>query len=102
MALDDDVEKNDDYKKIKEEVEKLKLDENKFREERVCMPNPKVIFDKACSLANKLSDDNDRFRLLHSLDKLVTLKEIKSELKESPSEKLENVSQKMDKIILEQ
>ena len=69
MALDDDVEKSDDYKKIKEEVEKLKLDENKFREERVCMPNPKVIFDKACSLANKLSDDNDRFRLLHSLDK---------------------------------
>lgn len=102
MTLDDDVENDDDCKRIKKEIEKLKLDGNKFREERVCMPNPKIVFDKACLLANKLSDIN-RLLLLHSLDKLVKIKEIKlPELEESPSKKLENISREIDESILKQ
>lgn len=100
VTLDDDVENDDACKRIKEEIEKLKLDENKFREERVCMPNPKIVFNKACLLANKLSDIN-RFLLLDSLDELVKIKEIKlPELKKSPAKKLENIAQKIDDRIL--
>ncbi|KAL6431847.1 hypothetical protein ACFW04_007362 [Cataglyphis niger] len=103
LTLDDDVENDDACKRIKEEIEKLKLDENKFREERVCMPNPKIVFNKACLLANKLSNDVNRFLLLDSLNKLVKIKEIKlPELEENPTKKLENVAQKIDKSTLKQ
>lgn len=98
ITVDDNAE-SDNPKKIKDEVEKLKLDEIKFREERVCMPDPKIVYKKAYSLANKLSDDINQLLLSQALDKLVKLKDIKPlELKENPSEMLEDISQIDEKI----
>lgn len=90
--MDDDTE-SDNSKKIKDEVEKLKLDEIKFKEERVCMPDPKIVYEKAYSLANQLSDDINKLLLSQALDKLIKIKDIKPlELKENSSE-IENISQ---------
>ncbi|XP_029169359.1 gem-associated protein 5-like [Nylanderia fulva] len=92
---DDDADENDE-KKMKEEIDKLKLEENEFREERVCIPKPEVIYDKASSLAWKLSDDN-RFRFLHTLEELINVQEINQpELKETLSKKLKNIPQEID------
>jgi len=84
-------------KRIKDEIEKLKFDEIKFKEERVCMPDPKIVYDKVYLLTNKLNDDTNKLLLSQALDKFVKLvkeKEIKPfELKGNPSEVLENTSQ---------
>ncbi|XP_029169369.1 gem-associated protein 5-like [Nylanderia fulva] len=58
------ADENDVYEKIEEEINKLKLEEKVFREERVYIPNSKVIFDKVCSLVHKLSNVNHN-RFLH-------------------------------------
>lgn len=70
--MKDDIENNDDYKNIEEEAEKLKLDINKFNEERIYIPNPKVVFQKAYLVASKMSDSN-KLQLLQFLGKLIKL-----------------------------
>ncbi|GAB1867613.1 Gem-associated protein 5 [Camponotus japonicus] len=98
---------SDNCKRIKDEIEKLKFDEIKFKEERVCMPDPKIVYDKVYLLTNKLNDDTNKLLLSQALDKFVKLvkeKEIKPfELKGNPSEMLENTSQEnIDENISEQ
>lgn len=92
-SSDDDADGNDDYKKTKKDVDKLKLEENEFREKRVCMPKPEVIYEKASSLACKLSDDN-RFAFLHILEDLIKIQEINEQ--KGLSEKLKNMSEEID------
>ncbi|XP_011872793.1 PREDICTED: gem-associated protein 5 isoform X2 [Vollenhovia emeryi] len=65
------VENSDDYRDVKEDVEKLKLDINKFNEERVSIPDPNMVFRKACLIAGELKDDNNKFQLLQFLEKVI-------------------------------
>jgi len=86
-----DETENGEYKSIEEEAEKLKLDINKFNEERVHIPDLNVVFRKACYVANycELRDSN-KFQLLQFLAKN-SFKEIKIlELEENLQ--LENTS----------
>lgn len=76
METKDDIE-NDDYKNTEQEAETLKLDINKFNEERVCIPDPNIVFRKACSIATKLKiKDGNKFQFLEFLEKL--FKEVKT------------------------
>lgn len=67
--MKNEIENGDDYRNIEEEAEKLKLDINKFNEERVCIPNPNDVFHKTCSIVKKLKDSN-KFYLLQFLKKV--------------------------------
>lgn len=93
-----DDRESDKCKRIKDEIEKLKYDEITFKEERVCMPDPKIVYDKAYLLTNKLNDTN-KLLLSQALDKFVKEKLIKEKdikpfaLKRIPSEVLQNTSQ---------
>ncbi|XP_071629250.1 gem-associated protein 5 [Temnothorax longispinosus] len=62
---------NGDYRNIEEEAEKLKLDINKFNEERVCIPNPNIVFHKACLIADRLKDSDKLLQFLEELRKEV-------------------------------
>lgn len=78
MKAQDESENGDDYKDLEKEAQELKFNINKFDEERVYIPNPDTVFQTACSIANKLRDNN-KFKLLQFCDKLTggkdTLKE---------------------------
>jgi len=60
-----------DYSNIEEEAEKLKLDINKFNEERVGIPDVNFIFYKAYSIAKKLGDSN-KLQLVQFLESKLT------------------------------
>jgi len=95
--IQDDITNNDDYKKIKENFDKLEFDKKEFTTERVCMPNPMNIFHTACLVADKLHDDVNHSRFLHHLDKLVKTEKIElSETEKSILQKLEDLSHKID------
>jgi hypothetical protein len=95
--IQDDITNNDDYKKIKENFDKLEFDKKEFTTERVCMPNPMNIFHTACLVADKLRDDVNHSRFLHHLDKLVKTEKIElSETEKSILQKLEDLSHKID------
>lgn len=89
--MKNEIENGDDYRNIEEEAEKLKLDINKFNEERVCIPNPNNVFHKTCLIVNKLKDSN-QIHLLQFLEKVS--KDIKAfEIKETlPLENFLNIS----------
>lgn len=72
--MKNEIENGDDYRNIEEEAEKLKLDINKFNEERICIPNPNDAFQKTCLIVNKLKDSNQ----LHFLQ---FLKKVNEEIK---------------------
>lgn len=67
FAAEIEIENSDDYNNIEKEAEKLKLDINKFNEERVCIPDPNIIFHKAYSIVDKLKDSN-KLQLLQFLE----------------------------------
>lgn len=67
--MKNEIENGDDYRNIEEEAEKLKLDINKFNEERISTPNPNDVFQKTCLIANKLKDSN-QLHLLQFLKKV--------------------------------
>lgn len=80
VDMKDDIE-NDDYKNIKEEAEKLKLDVNKFNEERIYIPDPNIVFQKVYLVASKLSNSNriQFFPFLNKFVEQVKIYEIKEE-----------------------
>ncbi|EZA61582.1 Gem-associated protein [Ooceraea biroi] len=93
--MQNDIINDDDYKKVRNDLDKLQLDKKKFTEERVRMPNPMNVFHTACLVADKLRDDVNHLRFLCYLDKLVKAREIKlSEIEENILKKSEDLSHK--------
>ncbi|KYN08591.1 PREDICTED: gem-associated protein 5 [Cyphomyrmex costatus] len=86
VEIRDKIENGDEYRNTEEEAEKLKLDVNKFIEDRVNIPDPNIVLQKAGFVANKIKDDNNKLQLLQFLDKFVEIK--------TPQEhsQLENIS----------
>ncbi|KYM76201.1 Gem-associated protein 5 [Atta colombica] len=65
----DKIENGDEYRNIEEEVEKLKLDINKFNEDRVYIPDPNIVLQKSCFLLAKKLRDSTKKQLSRFLDK---------------------------------
>lgn len=69
METKDKIENGDEYRNIEEEVEKLKLDINKFNEDRVYIPDPNIVLQKSCFLLAKKLRDSTKKQLSRFLDK---------------------------------
>lgn len=94
---DYNAEKPNEYMR---EMEKLKNIEKRFKEERVSIPNPSIIFSMVCSVIDELHDDGNKFQLLNLLRKL-TEKIEPLKLEENLLTKLDRLRDKVKDLTLE-
>lgn len=69
MKAKDESENDDDYRDLEKEAQELKFNINKFKEERVYIPNPDTVCQTARLVAIKLRDSN-KIQLLQFCDEL--------------------------------